>query len=120
MILLLVVAARSLLPAGFMLQASDASAGSLEIVICTGSGTQLMTVDENGAPVHPGSKSQHLEHGLCPYAAAGTAALIAEAPRSLAGEAEFAAVTYTLAAALFAETPKPGATSARGPPSRLI
>ncbi len=118
-IVLLVLAVRSLLPAGYMVQASDAAAGSFEIVICTSSGTQLMTVGEDGTPV-PASKSQHLEKGLCAFAAAGAVALNAEAPHSLASEAEFAAVAYTLVAALFAETPKPGATSARGPPSALI
>ncbi len=118
-IVLLVLALRSLLPAGYMVQASDAAAGAFEIVICTSSGTQLVTVGEDGKPV-PASKSQHLEKGLCAFAAAGAVALNEEAPRSLASEAEFAAVTYTLAAAQFAETPKPGASSARGPPSRLI
>lgn len=119
-IVLLVLALRSLLPAGYMVQAADASSGSsFDIVICTSSGTKLMTVGEDGTPV-PASKSQHLEKGLCAFAAAGAVALNAEPPHSLASEAEFAAVTYTLAAALFAETPKPGATSARGPPSELI
>lgn len=119
-IVLLVLALRSLLPAGYMVQASHASSGgSFEIVICTSSGTQLMTVGEDGTPA-PASNSQHLEKGLCAFAAAGAVALTAEPPHSLASEAEFAAVTYTLAAALFAETPKPGATSARGPPSELI
>lgn len=118
-ILLLVLALRSLLPTGYMVQTSDASAGSFEIVICTGSGLTLMTLDEDGKPV-PASKSQHLEKGLCAFAAAGAVALNAEPPHSLAREAEFATVTYTLAAALFAETPRPGATSARGPPSELV
>jgi hypothetical protein len=118
-ILLLVLAARSLLPTGFMLQASDASAGSFEIVICTSSGTKMMTVDENGTPV-PTSKSQHLEKGLCPFAAAGVLALATTEPLSLAGQVQYAAVTYSLAVSLFAETPKPGATSARGPPPLLV
>jgi len=119
MILLLVLAARSLLPAGFMLQASDASAGSFEIVICTSSGTKLMTVDANGDPV-PTSNSQHLEKGLCAFASTGAAALASAEPLSLAGQVEYAAVTYSLAVSLFSETPKPGATSARGPPSQLV
>ena len=119
-ILLLVLAVRSLLPAGFMLQAPDASARSFEIVICTSTGTKLITVDATGAPVHPASKSQHLEHGLCPYAGAGAVALSDAEPLSLSGQVEYAAVTYSLAVSLFAETPKPGATSARGPPSQLV
>ena len=118
-ILLLVLAVRSLLPAGFMLQASDASAGSFEIVICTGSGTKLMAVDETGAPVHPASKGQHFDHGLCPYAGAGVA-VSSDEPTSLGVQVAYARVTYSLAVSQFAETPKKGAASARGPPSLLI
>ncbi len=113
-ILLAVLALRSLLPAGYMVQAAEAS-GAFEIVICTGAGTKLMTVDADGTSVP--SKPQHVDNGLCPFASAGTAALAAAEPNNLVGEAEYAAVTYTLAVALFAETPKPGAASARGPPS---
>jgi hypothetical protein len=117
--LLAVLALRSLLPHGYMVQAADAAAvGAFEIVICTSAGQKLLTVGEDGT----GSpqKPQHVEDGLCPFASAGAAALAAAEPQSLAGEAEYAAVTYTLAVALFAETPKPGATSARGPPRPLI
>lgn len=118
LMLLAVLALRSLLPVGYMVQPSQASEGSFEIVICTSSGTKLMTVDADGKPAP--STPQHVDNGLCPFAAAGAVALAAAEPKTLAGEAVYAAVTYTLAAALFAETPKPGATSARGPPSALI
>lgn len=115
--LVLVLAVRSLLPSGFMLQA-DAGDGSFEIVICTSSGLKQITVDADGAPLP--SKPQHVDHGLCAFAAAGAAAVISDPPPSLAGAVEHASTTYTLAVALFTETPKPGATSARGPPSSLI
>lgn len=117
-VLLAVLALRSLLPVGYMVQASHAADGSaFEIVICTSAGAKLLTVDTDGkrAP----SKPQHVDNGLCPFAASGAAALAAE-PRSLFGEATYAAVTYTMAVALFAETPKPGAASARGPPSSAL
>jgi hypothetical protein len=117
-ILLAVLALRSLLPAGYMVQAADASKGSFEIVICTSTGQKLMTVDADGSSVP--SKPQHVDNGLCPFAAAGAAALAAAEPKSLVGEAEYAAVTYTLAVAQFAETPKPGAISARGPPASAL
>lgn len=117
-ILLVVLALRALLPAGYMVQAASASEGTLDIVICTSAGLKLMTVDADGTA--PAPKPQHVDSGLCPFASGGAAALAEAAPQSLASEAEYAAVTYTLAAALFAETPKPGATSARGPPSTLI
>jgi hypothetical protein len=116
-LLLAVLALRSLLPAGFMVQAAEAP-GTLEIVICTSSGTKLISVDADGTSAP--SKPQHVDNGLCPFASAGAAALAAAEPKSLAGEIEYAAVTYALAVALFAETPKPGATSARGPPSSAL
>ena len=75
--------------------------------------------DADGTPAP--SRTQSVDSGLCPFAAAGAAALAAADPRGLVGEAEYASVTYTLAVAVFAETPKPGAASARGhPPSALI
>jgi hypothetical protein len=117
LVLLAVLALRSLLPAGYMVQA-NASGGPLEIVICTSAGERLMILDADGTPLP--QKPQHVDNGLCPFAASGTAAVAAAMPESLAGEAEYAAVTYALAVALFAETPKPGATSARGPPSELV
>lgn len=117
-LLLMVLCARSLLPTGFMVQAAAPDSGDmLEVVICTGSGLQLVSLDEDKpAP----SKSQHVEPGLCAFAAAAAAAIPVAGPPSLAQAADFAAVTYTLAVALFAETPMPGATSARGPPLLLI
>jgi hypothetical protein len=119
LVLFLVVALRSLLPVGFMVQAADAaSGGSFEIVICTSSGTKVLALDADGAP-QP-SKQQHMDHGLCPFSSAGAAALAEAGPQPLVRTVAFAAVTYTLAAAQFAETPKPGAVSARGPPSLVI
>lgn len=116
-ILLAVLALRSLLPAGYMVQAAEAS-GAFEIVICTSAGLKLMTVGDDGTAPLP--KPQHVDTGLCPFAAAGAAALAAAASGRLVREAEYAAVTYTLAAALFAESPKPGAASARGPPASAL
>ncbi len=119
LVVLVVLALRSLLPTGYMVQAANADAGtSFEIVICTSAGQKLVSVDTDGTAPQP--KPQHVENGLCPFAAAGAVALAAAAPESLVSEAEYAAVTYTLAVALFAETPKPGATSARGPPSSAL
>ncbi len=112
-VLLAMLALRSLLPAGYMVQAA-AHSGALEMVICTSTGQKLISAETDGAPAPSGTPSA--EPGLCPFAASGAAALAAAEPMPLVGEAEYAAVTYTLAVAAFAETPKPGATSARGPP----
>lgn len=117
-VLLALLAIRSLLPTGYMLQVADTSGGSVEIVICTSTGTQLLTVDADGKPAP--SKPQHVDNGLCPFAASGAAAIAAAGPKPLVREAVYASVTYTLAVALFAETPKPGAASARGPPSSAL
>lgn len=119
LLLFLVVALRSLLPVGFMVQAADSAAGGgLEIVICTSSGMKALSLDAD-LPAQP-SKPQHLDHGLCPFSSAGTAALAEAGPQALVRAVEFAAVTYTLKVSQFAETPKPGAVSARGPPSLVI
>ncbi len=112
-VLLAVLALRSLLPAGYMVQVAAAS-GAPEIVICTSAGQKLIAAEADGTPAP--ARPQSVDTGLCPFAAAGAAALAAAEPRSLVGEAEYASVTYTMAVAVFAETPKPGATSARGPP----
>lgn len=119
LVLLLVLAVRSLLPAGFMVQAAHAGAGhGLEIVICTSNGLKTATVALNDTA--PPVKPQHVDNGLCPFGATGAAALADVPPQPLVRVVAYAAVTYTLAAAQFAETPAPGATSARGPPSLVI
>ncbi len=118
LLLLFALALRSLVPVGFMLAASSsADGGALQVVICSGTGEKLMSVDTDGKPLP--AKPHHLDSNLCPYAAAGAAAVAAALPAPLVAEARYAAIVYTLAAAQYAATPKPGATSARGPPSIL-
>lgn len=118
-VLLAVLALRSLLPVGYMVQAVHAADGSVfEIVICTGIGTKRLAVDADGKPM-PHSP-QHVDNGLCPYAASGAAALAASEPKPIIRQVEYAAVAYTLAVSLFAETPKQGAASARGPPPSAL
>ena len=118
LMMLVVFAARCLVPAGFMLEASSASDGTLTMVICTGQGTQMISVDADGKPISP--KPAHVDNGLCAYSASGSVALAAFEPLDLTTQVYAAAVTYTLTAQLFRATPKPGATSARGPPSKLV
>ena len=117
-VLLAVLALRSLLPAGFMVQATHHGDLPFEVVICTSSGMKLVTLDDEGRKAP--SKPQHVDNGLCLFAASGAAAVVSADDRSLARTVAYSAVTYTLAAALFAETPKPGATSARGPPASAL
>jgi hypothetical protein len=118
LILLVVFAARCLVPAGFMLEASSSGDGTMTMVICTGQGTQMISVDADGKPIPP--KPAHADSSLCPYSASGTAALAAIEPLTLEAQVYEAAVAYRLTAQIFRATPKPGATSARGPPTKLV
>ena len=118
LILLVVFAARCFVPAGFMLEASSSGDGTMTMVICTGQGTQMISVDADGKPVPP--KPAHADTSICPYSASGTTALASFEPLELEAQVYEAAVTYGLTAQLFRATPKPGATSARGPPSKLV
>jgi hypothetical protein len=118
LMMLVVFAARALVPAGFMLEASAAGDGTMTIVICTGQGTQIISLDADGKPIPP--KPAHADTSLCPYSASGTTALASDEPLELETQVYAAAVTYTLAAQISRVTPKPGASSARGPPSELV
>jgi hypothetical protein len=119
MILLVALALHGLLPTGFMLQASSTAAGVLEIVICTSTGAKSLVLDGTGTPID-NSTNQHAELGLCPYASTGAVALAHAETVRPAAQVEYTAVIYTLALRQFAETPKPGATSARGPPVQSV
>ena len=118
LIMLVVFAARCLVPAGFMLEASANGDGTMTMAICTGQGTQLISLDADGKPMPP--KPAHTDNGLCAYSASGTTALASDEALALETQVYAAAVTYTLAAQISRATPKPGATSARGPPSKLV
>ncbi len=113
----LAFAVRSLLPVGFMLTASPDHGGGVQIVVCTGHGPQSWVLDEKGVP-HP-SKSSADNKSTCPYAPVGAADTAQDAPQLLAHTVRYASVTYAITAEIFRATPKPGAQSARGPPSSL-
>jgi hypothetical protein len=109
---------RSLLPVGFMLAVPPAPAAAVEIVICTGHGPQSLTLDDQGVPVP--AKAPMAGKNICPYAAAGAVAVDHAAPHLLAHVVRYAAVSYRITTEIFQATPKPGAQSARGPPTTLI
>lgn len=110
--MLVALALRSLVPGGFMIAPAQAGDGSVEIVICTATGQKTIHVSEDGTETE---KSEQAAEDLCPFAFSGTADIATSHP-DLAGTVTYATLTYKLAEALFAETPKPGAASARGPP----
>ncbi|HRN85261.1 MAG TPA: hypothetical protein PK857_10610 [Hyphomicrobium sp.] len=114
--MLVALALRSLVPDGFMIAAANAADGSFEIVICTSTGQTTMHVAADGTtPV----EQQQGDPDLCPFAFSSVGDVAAATP-DLAGTVTYASLAYKLAAALYAETPKPGALSARGPPNLLI
>lgn len=109
------LAVRSLLPAGFMLQTSASGDGSVEIVICTGHGVQKITLDADGKPTKP--QPAKSDAGLCPYAASAPIALGTDQPAPVAAPADVAAVAFAHADEPARSERLPGAASARGPPS---
>jgi hypothetical protein len=113
----LVFAVRSLVPVGFMLAATPGHPDSLQIVVCTGHGPQSYVLDEKGAPLPV--KSPMADKNVCPYAPVGAATADNDAPHLLSHIVRYASVAYAITSEIFRATPKPGAQSARGPPSSL-
>ncbi len=113
----LVFAVRSLVPVGFMLAPSADHSGSLQIVICTGHGLQSLVLDEKGVP-QP-SKPSAADKTTCPYAPVGAVTADKGSPHLLSHTVRYAAVAYAITSEIFRATPKPGAQSARGPPTSL-
>ncbi|MFA5949473.1 MAG: hypothetical protein WC807_04255 [Hyphomicrobium sp.] len=119
-LLVVTFALRSLLPAGFMLQAVASAGGepsALQIVICTGHGAELVTLDANGKPVK--SKTGSADAKICSYSGVGSKIAADAAPEPLAAIVVFASVDYVLAVELFRASSRPGELWARGPPTTL-
>lgn len=110
-------AVRSLLPVGFMLAATPGHPGDIAVVVCTGHGLLNLVVDENGVP-RP-AKTPASGKNICPYAPVGAVAVDHSTPHLLVRTVNYASLTYRATRALFRATPRPGAQSARGPPSVL-
>lgn len=75
---LLFFALRAILPTGYMPELGALAHGEVRIVICTGSGTQALLVDEAGKPVDDGAGD------TAPHAAAGHCAFGMAAAQTLA------------------------------------
>jgi hypothetical protein len=82
---------RSLVPVGFML-APVAADGAMTVVICTGHGPQIMTLDAEGNPVP--QKSGITDQNVCPYAASAPLAVGVTAPAPEMVPASFADPLY--------------------------
>lgn len=107
------LALQASLPAGYMVAPAD-DGTSMTIVVCTGYGPLVITLDADGNQLPAGQENPDAKP--CDYATVGTAALMGNEPHRLSTEATYAAVTYRIIRNLFRATPKPGAVSARGPP----
>jgi hypothetical protein len=112
----MMLAVRSLLPAGFMLQTAASGDGSIEIVICTGHGPQKITLDADGKPTQPQPAKSDAGR-ICPYAASASVALGVDQPAPLATPASITNVAYAHPEQFAPAERLPGASSARGPPS---
>ena len=114
-------ALRCLLPMGFMLTPSQGAGDTLlglKIVICTGHGPVTYGPDRAGlVPAAPKPTSPTASNDLCPFAGQGTLASTISAPAPLETTIRYAEIVYTLTSQLYAATPRPGPTSARGPPT---
>jgi len=106
-----------LIPAGFMLARAQTS-DEITIVICTGNGPQTFVLDSDGHQI-PAKQNQN-DDKRCDFAKSGALAFASEAPAELAAVVKYAAVTHRVSREVHRATPKPGAVSARGPPSELI
>jgi len=120
LLLIVTFALRSLLPAGVMLQAVVSAGGepaTLQVVICTGHGAELVTLDTDGKPAKPRSGSADAK--ICSYSGAGGKIAADAAPEPLAAIIAFASVDYVLAVELFRASSRQGEIWARGPPTTL-
>jgi hypothetical protein len=112
---IVLLAARSVLPTGFMLGASS-EGGSLSIVICTAQGAKAITLSPDGQPSkhEPGKGSNN---DVCPYAASAPVALGAALPPEVATPVTYVAADHRSADVLVRVVIAARAQFARGPPS---
>lgn len=116
-------AARSLLPMGMMLQATPAS-GGVQVVICTATGTKLVTLNSEGMPVTENGDVDRRGSGedatkICPYAMAAMMGAPDQHFSSLSETVRYTAVEFRIAVQLARAEARSSGESARGPPALL-
>lgn len=67
-LLVVMVALRALIPAGFMPDFAAAQGGTFQLVLCTQAGLKIVTVDAKGEPTDP-APAPVVNHELCAFAA---------------------------------------------------
>ncbi len=113
LLFILTLAARSAVPAGFMLAPSVSGDGSMTVVICTGHGPQIVTLDANGKPIP--AKPAAGDLGLCAFA--GHVALVApDFEASLLVQLDFAVATTVWTIAVNLPPARAGPVGSRAPP----
>ncbi|MGQ0671468.1 MAG: DUF2946 family protein [Hyphomicrobium sp.] len=117
LLFVLALAVRGLVPTGYMLSPAADGSGEMTIVVCTGHGPLLMTIDADGNPVPP-AKPAASDTGLCAFAASAAVAVAPPLP-----PVSMPAVNVTFVATGVPHAPRlPGTRNelplpARGPPS---
>jgi len=114
LLLIVLFAARSLLPAGFMLETATGD-DLIHVVICTGSGAKTVTLDADGEPVP--AKPASSENGTCAFAAAVYAGLVGDGAPVVSVGLHYAAVAYATPERPHMAAINAGSASARGPPA---
>lgn len=72
---LLLFALRAAIPVGYMPDLGAVRDGQVQIVICTGFGTQALLVDESGRPIEDRGATDHAGKSDCAFAVSVAAAL---------------------------------------------
>ena len=107
---LLLFALRAVVPVGYMPDLGALRDGQVQIIICTGTGTQALLVDQSGHPVEDGGAADHAGASDCAFAiSTATALALPSAVPSL---------SLPLAAGRTARTSEAGTSfpPAQGPP----
>lgn len=73
---MLLFALRALVPVGYMPDLGGLREGQVQIVICTGAGTQVLLVDANGQPLDRNHAPDHAGAADCAFATATASALV--------------------------------------------
>ncbi|MCF6233328.1 MAG: hypothetical protein L3J36_09575 [Rhodobacteraceae bacterium] len=102
------VALMLVLTSQVMAVARGASGPAGQMVLCTGTGSAVIYVDQNGAPTGPPV--------YCPVCALVDLATIAPPPQFLAFELTTTSADFPALRGILRSSPRPGNTRARAPP----
>lgn len=112
---------RAAMPVGYMPDLGALKYGEVRVIICTGSGTQALLVDEAGQPVDDAGRSKpHAAAADCAFGIATIPALaLPDAPATLARPAFSAALPAAGESRVLRPQPHGRPLGPRAPPSLL-